>query len=454
MFIINFFWLKRKLWIFFPILFLFLSFNTIASIQVINFDSKSGLVDNSVEVVFHDSYGYLWIGTFNGLSKFDGYKFQNYTIFDSVCGLPGGIIFDIFEDSHRNLWIGTNKELLLYNRSTDCFESLSDVPAAAISEIGEGAENILYVATFSGLFEIDIISKSLLRKFDELQGMPSISLTSLAIDSKKNIWVGSQDKGIFFIDGNSKKITIINSENSRVPTNRINCLVFDASGNLWIGTPDVGLFIYNTLSKEVKIYKNEDKSESINIGFDYISSVYISSDLKDIWLSRNGYLLKLNRLNDKFERYIPDFVSREFLNNKKISKIFSDRNNNIWVSSFDRGVFFLKKNNNNFNIISKTNLTQGNKYDNISNIRSIAKYGDTLVLGSDGNAILFKTKNTEIVSYKFNNMLTSPNIMSFCLYNDEIWCATWGGGVNIINLKDNIVKKLDFYNDKGELLNI
>src|SRR5262249_41449744 len=71
---------------------------------------KDGLVSNSISKIYEDSRGYMWFGTADGLTMFDGKTFANYT---SADGLPGNYVNEILEDRHSpgTLWVATTTGL-------------------------------------------------------------------------------------------------------------------------------------------------------------------------------------------------------------------------------------------------------------------------------------------------------------------------------------------------------
>jgi ligand-binding sensor domain-containing protein len=84
-----------------------------------------GLSQSVVNCIFQDSRGFLWIGTQNGLNRFNGYKFEVYTYNpDDSCSIPNNWIYAIAEDKDANLWIGTKGGLVRYNRKDNRFEAV------------------------------------------------------------------------------------------------------------------------------------------------------------------------------------------------------------------------------------------------------------------------------------------------------------------------------------------
>jgi len=106
----------------------FLLLNLTISAQVQYFSHYSvddGLSQSVVNCIYQDSKGFIWIGTQNGLNRFDGYTFKEYirSSVDTI-SISDNWIFKIVEDNNSNLWIGTKGGLNKYNRETDNFSRI------------------------------------------------------------------------------------------------------------------------------------------------------------------------------------------------------------------------------------------------------------------------------------------------------------------------------------------
>ena len=108
-------------------LFLFSFFSNLAWAQApkdnfVHFTEKDGLPSNTILTICQDRYGYLWVGTLNGLVRYDGYNFKNY--FQDIQdpnSLQIDVVYSIYEDSEGTLWIGGISRFAKYNRNTDNF---------------------------------------------------------------------------------------------------------------------------------------------------------------------------------------------------------------------------------------------------------------------------------------------------------------------------------------------
>ena len=185
---------------------------------------KLGLTQASINCLLQDREGYLWIGTWSGLIRFDGYSTTTYYSSSAAGKIKSNKIQTLYEDSKGNLWIGTHMGgLFRYHRNDDTFihyahnssdpESLS---SNNISKIQEDKDGNLWVATEYGLNVFDDKQNSFRRFFNENNDASSLSNSytkNLYLSSDKTLWIATQS-GLnrLIASGNSYKF-----ERYRVP---------------------------------------------------------------------------------------------------------------------------------------------------------------------------------------------------------------------------------------------
>ena len=110
--------------------------------------TDDGLTQNTVDDIFRDSRGYMWFATWNGLSRYNGYDFENFRVTtDESAGLPDNAVHVLAEDGHSLLWIGTEGGLAVFDLSTDRFLVLDDIPPTL-----QGADVAALQATDEGVW--------------------------------------------------------------------------------------------------------------------------------------------------------------------------------------------------------------------------------------------------------------------------------------------------------------
>lgn len=234
-------------------------------------NSSNSLITNSIRKLYLDHAGVLWIGTKDGLGRYDPKlkQFKQYTFERKQ--IPNNWIFSILEDSSRNLWVGTYKGLARYNARLDKF-------------IG---------------YDSTIVPKSL-------------RIRSMILDSKNNIWAGTEGNGVFKFhiskDGALTSKSIAYSK-TNFNLNRIYCLLEDNQGNFWFGTAG-GLQKYDTEKHLIKDYnlKGSLLGDKTIVGL-------LNGSKGEIWVSHAEGLTKINPLNDSEVNYnlMDGVISNELL---------------------------------------------------------------------------------------------------------------------------------------------
>lgn len=90
----------------------------------IRVDGGSGLSNSHVKSIIQDSYGFIWLGTRNGLNRYDGVSMKLYNCYDETLQHGNQVISALFEDNHRQLWVGTDDGVYIQELATGSFRSL------------------------------------------------------------------------------------------------------------------------------------------------------------------------------------------------------------------------------------------------------------------------------------------------------------------------------------------
>lgn len=211
------------------LLFFLIFFKTLFSqnLPFRNYAEKNGLPSPTVCYITQDTLGYLWLGTDNGLSRFDGSEFKN---FQKTDGLPDNKINAILTARDGNLWIGTNKGCIIGffgNMVNPVWQVI--FPKKVIYAIVEDGGGKLWVNTLRGLSCID---GKICRNFTTSNGLPSEEIFTITKDRDGKLLMGT-DKGLYYYK-NEKFTPFIAA--AGLKGQYISTLLCDSSGSLWIGT--------------------------------------------------------------------------------------------------------------------------------------------------------------------------------------------------------------------------
>ena len=236
-----------------------------------NISAQNGLSNDEITCIFQDSRGYMWIGTQDGLNRYDGQIIRRYNC-DSKDenSLSSGKINDIEESANGDIWIATDNglDILEYDkdkvtRVVDFVNTpnLSDLKITSLLKSSYN-ENIMWVGTDNGLIQINTKNKDTKYFYydkDNLNSLSSSYITCLEEDEENNIWVGTK-KGINIVNKNLQIEK--NSKKIYDETMYICSLSKDNLGNMWISTKEE-IFEYNIRQNQndnIILIKNNEVS--------------------------------------------------------------------------------------------------------------------------------------------------------------------------------------------------
>ena len=296
------------------LIFLFFSQNIFSQFTTPVFEylsSEDGLPENSVTCILQDHLGYLWLGTQNGLVKYDGYSMQVYVPEkNDSTSISDGYILTIFEDKNNTLWIGTTNGLNKFNRKYETFNCYKNNPK-------------------------------------DQKSINSSSIKCLYEDLAGKFWVGTQE-GLNLFDRENQAFTKYFFRDSDTITSHnlgVNAIIEEpGTGNLLLGTDAAGLWTFNSSGKTLSkyIFNRPDRTEEKT---GRIQSFFKSRDGK-IWMASWHTLTCLDLQNKEFKCYMDFPISIKELHFGSITAmgaVIEDRTGLIWsgFNSLDKGIFCL-----------------------------------------------------------------------------------------------------------------
>ncbi len=293
---------------------------------------REGLDWNFAREIIQDKFGFIWIGTAEGLLKYDGYKFIKYTHDPrNANSLSHPSVTELLEDSNGDIWIGTIHGLNRLNRETQNFtqyyqsvDSLS-LSSNHIFQLFKDSENRIWVGTSSGLHIYNNIEDSFctIKTKGELPSIEGSQVFTLLENQENFIWIGTSS-GLFKYNKRKKLTEFQFNTQSDVRK------VFIASnGDFWIGT-----------SKGLLKLKNDSL-----VNFPYADSLenFIITDIVEdfrgfLWISttRNG-IIELNPNRNIYKRHFHSPTNPMSLKSSRINNLYIDQFDNLWICTL-RGV--------------------------------------------------------------------------------------------------------------------
>jgi len=391
-----------------------------------------GLVDNYVQCLLEDNNGFLWVGTWSGLSRFDGDVYKTYTKgSSSKNGLPGSWIYCIIQDRNGKIWVGTDEGVACYNEGLDVFQRVLDVPAHPIIALQEDCFGHVFAAAGNAIFKIDSRSEKILEtKNDSAEFfVKGEEISALACDKNGALWIAFPSRILLWAAG-EVNLTPVNIAASGVVPQHIRCMQIDSDGSLWIGTSNSGFFHHIPAHPEQSRRYVFLATDSKSISDNRVESIYIDKS-NNLWLvAPKGTINKFNRISNNFDRFV--FV-QENRGPKEIiasSCFLIDRFENTWIGTHGNGLLSVNKHKENFiNVGSGSALSNGNK---ISSFLCLPN-GNVLV-GSDGAGLfLFRPNGGGFESVDLGAEFQNAKILAIEQSSTLIWLAFWEQGIASID---------------------
>ncbi|APZ47324.1 hybrid sensor histidine kinase/response regulator [Polaribacter reichenbachii] len=412
-----------------------------------HYNDTDGLSHNSVRHIVQDKHGFLWLGTFSGLNRFDGYQFKSYlsSSLDNNELLNDDITDLELDEASNNLWIGTRKGLTLFKTDTRTFSTFlpeKDNPNSLTDEeirsVHVDKFKRVWVGTKTAGVFLFYPEENRFEKID-LPGFEYIK--EIFEDKKGNIWIGSFGSGSIArisLDtkgGISELVTYsLNIPNSNDKNPYVNFIYEDANSSIFVGTR-VGLY---KLDSETNTFSNlyiESKTVRENLG-PYFLSVARAPDGK-YWVGTLGGLLVCNQLEDISKGYFQWHYSilsdDTSLVDNLISALYFDASGVLWIGTED-GLDKYDPYENQFNLNKDISLYIDNQ---APRVRGFSKTFDDNVIVATWHNGLFISEDKNFSP--LHN--TKYNIASIYSTDGKIfYCGLWSGKILVYNYIKNSSK--------------
>jgi ligand-binding sensor domain-containing protein len=432
------------------------------NIKFENISTKEGLSQSSPNCIIQDTRGIIWIGTEDGLNKYDGY---NFTVYKPEVNNPGSIsnnrIKCILESGDGILWIGTTGGgLNLYNRRQDSFTHFNGYDSShfnseIINCLYEDIHGTIWAGTTHGLVKIQPSLRKISLFVNDPFNSGSISndyITCITSDNSGYLWAGTQ-KGLNRMNAGKvsfKPYLHDNEDESSISSNSITCFLVDQANALWIGTSD-GLNLYDNSNDEFERISLPNK-KIINGFTEYAVTSLAEDNSGNIWIGTNGDGV------DIFYKAINQMINLRYnhtnpysLSNNEVLSIYRDQSGIIWVGSNGLDKYNAKKEKfvlYNFDPYS----SEGLAYRHIHSIYEDA-YG-VLWIGSKSDGILLldraKKVSSRIAMDENHTGGISSNKIRVIRENPQgtMWVGTEDNGLNRITLnEERIPSKYELFNN-------
>jgi len=383
-----------------------------------------GLSNSNVQTTLQDHLGFIWIGTVNGLNRYDGYscKVFKHRLNDSS-SLPDNEIFSIFEDSNKDLWIGTAFGMCMYERNTNSFINHTEIKKLSrVLHFVEDKDKTLYTSASTTLYA----KRKNDKKFRPLFGFSEDDeILAMCIDSRGIFWMVTRENFIYNYDPKLKRVT----ERKDIPVKDITGILEDRDHNILFST-GTGFYCYSTKEKKLVPFLKKSKLNTLITNFE-------EDQEGRIWAGtvNNGFYI-IDKARTNIYHYTHSTGDPESLSSNSVNDIYIDRNQNFWLGTYAGGENLLTERN--FDTY-RSNLASENSLSN-NNIASLCEDSQgNIWIGTDGGGLnKFNPKTKKFTRFRASsaNVNTiSTNVVTSILIDKKgtMWLGYWDGGFDSYN---------------------
>ncbi len=309
---------------------------------------EDGLSQSNVLSVLQDSQGMLWIGTENGLNRYNGYEIETFTRErGDPDSLSSDFVFDMDEDREGNLWIATNGGgLVKFDRSTRRFVAFRHDPANSnsissnvVRRLLIDNEGIIWIGTRgAGLDRLDPGTGLFTRlPFGEGEMAPD-NIYALFQGSPGTLWVGG-DHGLTRIDTESgESVTFAHKPGDASSLSRfsVRAIAEDANGRLWVGTDGGGLSRFDETGQQFTHFMHVAEDPG-TLSSDRVSVLFKDSADR-LWAGTTRGLNLVDPATGSVTRYVHNSSDASSIGGNDIASIYEDRSGLLWVGTKTRGL--------------------------------------------------------------------------------------------------------------------
>ncbi|MDR7129540.1 signal transduction histidine kinase/ligand-binding sensor domain-containing protein/DNA-binding response OmpR family regulator [Algoriphagus sp. 4150] len=406
---------------------------------------EMGLSNNAVTSIYQDKRGFIWIGTYDGLNRYDGYNFFVYRNQPTdTTTLVNNRIVSIYEND-AGIWVGTKKGLSVYNFRSGAFESRDLVDNSSgervkinfnINQIKGDADRLFLATAGKGL----LIQKNQHKLFKQLpikvgsQLIWDYHTQGIDFDREGNLWVFVQGYGLYKLAVQSDELEFVSTV-----SNNANSIIADRDSRIWLGM-DSGLLMYSPKSNTHNFFSRELTGHKVT------GLMYLKEE-DEIWASTDGsgVFIYDNKTGDFSSlKEGPDELN---ITSNSVYALYQDNKGEKWIGTLRGGVNVVEKENVQFKTIRKTR----GENSLVSNfVLSFCDYiDDKIWIGTDGGGLsLWDRAANSFTNYTYTGdpqSLQSDFVTSILKADDGVWVGTYGGGLSKFDEKTKTFKKYPLY---------
>lgn len=397
---------------------------------------EQGLSQSTVYTIAQDSLGFIWMGTQDGLNRYDGNSFQVYRPDKTNSAtISSSYIRSLFIDNKGVLWVGGNKGISSFDYVTESFHNYPlDIQAGEwfVSAINQDKYGTIWVATGGGdLYRLDLAADRFRQIDFGEQGADINRIMNIA--NMDHVLLLSTDSGVWQFDPKQNKLRKF----ALTKKTNVNYIVVDPE-YVWIGTEGNGLFEYTRATKALKQYKHLIGTTYTSLADNDVRSLE-KDEAGNLWIGTFNGLSILDVKTRKIQNYFQQPSVPHTLSQNSVRYIYRDKQNGMWMGTFYGGVSYFHDDDIRFSFLNR-NTGNLSLNDNVVNVikEDAAK---NIWIGTNDKGLNFWDRERNVVrSYSHSEeditSLASNNIKAIAFDNNgNLLVGTHNAGLSLLDPK-------------------
>jgi diguanylate cyclase (GGDEF)-like protein len=364
------------------------------------YSQDDGLPHPVAQAITEDTDGFIWVGTQEGLARWDGYHFRAYKpLAGDPCALPDSLIVTLHLDPRGRLWVGTSAGgLAVYDRERECFKSYGGGPG----------------------------------------GLSNLNVKALADDGAGGLWVGTNG-GLDHLDPASGRVTSLHhqsGDSSSLPDDHIFALLRDHSGVLWVGTSGGLVRSTDVGARFTAVALGGAPSQPVGVG-----SLFEDSEGR-VWigtLNDGAFVVAANRGENAMPLpVIATGSSAAALRGQRVFTIAQAARDEIWLGTYSRGIVVVNVQTGQTHPVTHNALVRQSLPDESVWALHVDRAGAMWVATNAGLSRLTSPASgaalTLFSAPSSAHALTAPNLLALAVASDgNVWAGLTAKGIDIID---------------------
>ncbi|MEE6187117.1 ligand-binding sensor domain-containing protein [Niabella digestorum] len=401
-----------------------------------NLNTNNGLSNNTVFTIQQDKRGFIWMGTADGLNRFDGKAFKKFNTISNNNKIKGPLyVWELLVHSNGSLWLATNKGLFIFNDTTELLDPVKNVPEGVVHRMAEDQTGKVWLSLYNNLYECDPLTREAI-KYPNYQNQ---KYTDIIVTDNHQMWVGTEngELGLWMPFERRFIFFPVSTHFQPASTRRIIRIFKKDDRTLWVGTLK-GVTAFDIQQKKAQPV-SLSFGESTNITVRDFQQVYPN----EFWVATNKGIYILDSNGSYQNRILQSPENRNSLADDYVWWLLKDAEGGIWCATYHNGVSYYPPVSNAFEVYTANlHSSHGLWGKNFTNITEDDQ-GHIWIASAKGlNRFDPHTRRFEYFSQTpHQGAFSGEDLLGMVYDQGKLWLGVWLYGLQALDTRSkNIVE--------------